>query len=60
MITDLTSSLALDISYTANDNINRTDSLPSHLTIDSDIEENVWEPRLVMVLTLFSFYSSNY
>ena len=48
MITDLTSSLALDISYTASDNINRTETLPSHLTIDSlrDIEENVWEPRL--------------
>ena len=42
------SALALDINYTKSENINRTESVPSHLKIDTlrDIEENVWEPRL--------------
>ena len=48
MISKLKNGVQLEMKYTMKDNINRTDSLPSVVRIESlqDIEENVWEPRL--------------
>ena len=48
MISKLKNGVQLEMKYTMKDNINRTESLPSEVKIESlrDIEENVWEPRL--------------